>query len=272
LGILLVSCSTSTPNKSNIAAMDAAAFAGPQLTAKLVMREHANVYLQWKNKAIAPGGNFIEAAFNNPQNEFFVLGACEMDVTELEHSDLAPDTTFIYRIHPFFGYPSAAVGIQTSNTNQWVSKPFVRVKDDHSPTPSPDREGPLQDLPGSNTNLLERFSVRAMGTMARAVPSDLSASLCSAISVDLRWKNHAKDEDGYLVEVSTNQDKGFLPCAVLPPATTSFRKAGLSPETMYYFRVLAFFYGKPSNLAVVHTPVETILTGTNSRKAQPVEN
>jgi len=41
---------------------------------------------------------------------------------------------------------------------------------------------------------------------------------------------------------------------------------------MYYFRVLAFFYGKPSNLAAVHTPVETILTGTNFPKAQPAEN
>jgi hypothetical protein len=56
------------------------------------------------------------------------------------------------------------------------------------------------------------------------------------------------------VETAASERSSFQIAAVLPPSTTSFRKAGLRAEARYAFRVRAFFYGPASNLASATTP------------------
>jgi hypothetical protein len=88
-------------------------------------------------------------------------------------------------------------------------------------------------------------SLRKITTFAMATPSDLTTTLSSPTSIDLRWRDHSLDEDGFLLEISASNGD-FVPCALLPPNTTSFRKTELPSETKCYFRIRSFFYGKPS--------------------------
>jgi len=78
--------------------------------------------------------------------------------------------------------------------------------------------------------------------------------MASASSVDLRWEDRADDEDGYLVEMATDRDKAATICALLPPDSTSFKKARLPPATDCNFRVRAFFYGEPSQPVFFSVP------------------
>jgi hypothetical protein len=79
-------------------------------------------------------------------------------------------------------------------------------------------------------------------------------TLSSPTSADLSWPPRAANEDGCLVELSARPDRDFVVCALLPPGATSFRKASLPPNTTCYFRVRAFGFGEPSDVAHVTSP------------------
>jgi hypothetical protein len=228
LMIHLAGCSTSNGKSGGTKA----AFAPPSLLT--ATRTNGNsIILHWKNNATAAGGVWVEYA--QPDDAWFKLDAfpSDEDTTSFVHADLAPQTVYIYHILPFFGQPTRPVEITTgiaSSTN---------LTDLGS--------GPIDSTNGiPSGERIPKYSIRKMGTWAMATPTDLTASLSSPTSVDLHWKNHASAEDGYFLEASRHPDREFVPCALLPAKATSFRKAGLPPETKCYFRVRAFFYGKPS--------------------------
>jgi hypothetical protein len=227
-------------------AISAAAFAGEtrevtfaspsELTAMLA--DHLNVDLHWKNNATAAGGGWIE--FTTPGDDFIKLDAVWPDKTTFRHPDVAPETKFIYRVRPFFGKPSKAVAVSTGSA---PSKP------------STEEEGPM-DEPGktTSTDVTHQKSIRSIASFEDASADQVTATLSSPTSAIIRWKDRALDEDGYLLEVSAYPEKDFKICALLPANTTSFRKIQLPPNMKCYFRVRAFFYGEPSNLASVSTP------------------
>ncbi len=212
------------------------AFASPtQLTAMLT---NGNVVLHWKNNSTADGGNWVE--FATPGSDFVQLDVFMSDAssTTFVHPRVAPQTTFIYQIHPFFGKATAPIEISTG-----------------SPTtnaPSLD-EGPIASTNEIISGKTKTFSIRSLKTFAKAAPTDFTATLSSPTSVDLRWKDNASDEDGYFLEIASSATGKFYPCALLSADTTSFRKTGLPPNTKCFFRVRAYFYGKPSETASVNT-------------------
>jgi hypothetical protein len=212
-------------------------FASPsELTAMLA--DHLNVELHWKNNATAAGGGWIE--FTTPGDDFIKLDAVWPDKTTFRHPDVVPETKFIYRVRPFFGKPSKAVAVATGSA---TSKP------------STEEEGPL-DEPGktASTDVAHQKSIRSMASFEDASADQVTATLSSPTSAIIRWEDRASDEDGYLLEVSADPEKDFKICALLPANTTSFRKIQLPPNMKCYFRVRAFFYGEPSNIASVNTP------------------
>lgn len=230
-------CSTTSLNKPN---QSATAFASPsQLTATLTNGD--NVVLHWRNNATAEGGNWVE--FATPGSEYTKLEVYMSDAmgTSFAHPRVAPQTTFIYHIQPFFGRAAGPVEITTG-------------------VPTAGDMPVLGDGPIASTNEISsagansKYSIRDLKTFAKAAPIDFTATLSSPTSVDLRWKDCTDDEDGYLLEVRPQAKSGFSLCAILPPDTTSFRKTGLSPQTKYDFRVRAYFYGKPSDPASAVTP------------------
>jgi hypothetical protein len=225
-------CATTNSTK------DVMAFASPtQLTATLTNGN--NIILRWKNNSTAEGGNWVE--FATPGSEYVQLVAFMSDAigTTFVHLRLAPQTTFIYRIHPFFGKAAGPLEITTG------------ISTNNSPMLG---EGPIastNEISFGRTN--SQYSIRSLNTFAKAAPADFTGTLSSPTSVDLHWKDCASDEDGYLLEISAESDGGFAPCALLSPNARSFRKTGLPPRTRCYFRVRAFFYGKSSDSASATT-------------------
>jgi hypothetical protein len=208
-------------------------FAAPtQLTATYT---NGNVELHWKNNATAPGGAWIE--FTTPGDDYTKLEAAWPNVNAYLHPDVAPESKLIYRIHPFYGQPSAETTITTG-------KAPADAKNN-------DEEGPLPPL--EHETAVEQKPIHDLATFAAAAPDGLTGKLFSPTTVDLRWNDRATGEDGYLVEIAGPEDKDFKICALLPANATSFRKTQLAAETKCRFRVRAFFYGDSSNLATVTT-------------------
>jgi hypothetical protein len=247
--LALASCSTASSEDSRVAVTkevenshaavaNEAAFAAPtQLVATLT--EPDTIALIWKNNATEAGGYFVEFR-TNPDEDFTLLDAVWADTNTFRHMDLAPETDFSYRIRPFFGGVSNVVEITTGKA---LSKEEAYLEE----------EGPLVEGVSDSKGAIKKKSIRTTLTAKEAVPANLTIAPSSMTNVVLRWQDHAKDEDGYLVEVLLDSKKGFEICALLPPDTTSFRKVGLHPQTKFYFRVRAYFYGKPSNLATARS-------------------
>lgn len=216
----------------------ATAFAAPSdVTAVLV--DDAHVDLKWKNRATAPGGVFIE--FNlGQEEEFSLLAIAPPEAVTFRHPDVARDTRFNFRIRPFFGGTSNHVEIKSGDAPQEPVRGEI--------------DGPLPERPEKSDPTLAPKSLRTLETISEASPAELSATLPSPTTVDLRWRDRASDEDGYLVEFSEDGGKNWIVCALLPANAKSFRKTMLPGNTKLTFAVRAFFHGQSSRVASIDIP------------------
>jgi len=212
----LTGCSTPPPNET--------AFAAPsQLTATLAGPR--DIDLKWKINASDAAGYFVEYQ-PEADEQFIIITALPPNATTYRHSHLLPRTRFVYRIVPFFGPASNIAEIKTEKAEALrhpnaSEKPETKIKK----------------------------SVRDTKTFAAAAPTDLQATFIPPSGVTLTWEDHASDADGYLVEIKPEWSHDFKVSAFLPPGTTTLTSYGLPPGTKFTFRVRAFFYGQPSNLA-----------------------
>ncbi|MBI2361172.1 MAG: right-handed parallel beta-helix repeat-containing protein [Deltaproteobacteria bacterium] len=81
-----------------------------------------------------------------------------------------------------------------------------------------------------------------------SAPADLAATAVSSSQIDLRWADTSEDEDGFLVEQSTD-GISFVRIAVLGENATRFSITNLAPATSYTFRVAAFKAEEPPVLS-----------------------
>ena len=86
-------------------------------------------------------------------------------------------------------------------------------------------------------------------------PSNLNVTNQELESLSFSWTDNADNEQGYIVELSTD-NKTFAELARLEANTTSYVATGLTKETNYYFRVKA--YGENG----LESPYATIATET----------
>ncbi|WP_394841162.1 fibronectin type III domain-containing protein [Pendulispora brunnea] len=190
-----------------------------------------NVLLRWENHATAPGGYFVEFR-TDPNDAFTMIDAVWADAQtrtqQFAHEDAARDTVFSYRVRPFFGATSAAAVLTTG------AGVDAGAHEEEGPLAEPSPTGAVASL-------------RDARAMVEAAPAELSATLASPTTAVLRWKDRARDEDGYLLEMAPADSSAFQICALLPPNTTSFRKVKLPPHTKMQFRARAYFLGTPSN-------------------------
>jgi hypothetical protein len=211
-------------------------FAAPgQLNARL---DGDDVTLTWTSHGRAPGGTWVEMA--TPGSDFVKLGVAWPDAPRFRHEDVAPATTFVYRLRPFFGQPSPIVAVSgAAGTGPELA------------------EGPFEAPRGTGS-----ASLRA--SLPRAAPAEVSGRWTPPDAVELRWTDRAGDEDGYLVEVAA-ADGPFQVCALLPADSTSFRKVDLAAGTTWRFRVRAFFYGAPgASLSVTTRPELSALPNSSA--------
>ena len=86
-------------------------------------------------------------------------------------------------------------------------------------------------------------------------PSNLNVTNQELESLSFSWTDNADNEQGYIVEISTD-NKTFTELARLEANTTSYVATGLTKETDYYFRVKAYGEGG------LESPYATIATET----------
>ena len=196
-----------------------------ELTATLT--DPVNIDLKWKCHIPDVAGYFID--FNmGADTRFRILDIVLAEVTTYRHPRLMPDTRFAYRLRPFFGKASPAVSFASGDAPDEASG-------------NGGVEPGLAPAGEAGTNFL-----RNPLTADRAAPSGLTATRVGPRIVDLKWKDNAKDEDGYLLEISCGSDHDFRVFALQETNTVSFRASLLPPNTKCYFRVRAFYCGGPS--------------------------
>jgi len=240
--ILLVSgwagCSTG-PASRDIKTTDAKAFAAPtKLTATLA--SPIDIDLRWKDNATAEAGYFVEYS-PNADKDYVIIEALPPNSTKYRHAHLLPQTRFVFRVRPFFGPVSNTAEITTG------------------------KEGPQQDPDPALTNAPPSIpedakkSIRTMATFNQAAPTDLQATLIPPAGVILKWKNHAKDADGYLLEIKPAWGSEFKPSSFLETDSQVLVTYGFPFESKFTFRVRPFFYGQPTNLAEQTTGLDPTL-------------
>jgi hypothetical protein len=214
-----------------LAAAPAVASGQPELTA--AFRNPISVDLKWKSGDAAVQGHLVEYT-SSLAEDFVILGIVPKEITTFQHPDLAPQTKYFYRLRPFLGEASPAVTITTGKASQM---PDAGVLGDGEP---------VLDATDAAT-VAKKRSLRDPATAAVATPADLTATAPFPLSVTLRWRDRANDEEGYLIEAA-GPTEAFHVIAFFPADTVGFTIPSLPPETECRFRVRAFFYGPSSNV------------------------
>jgi fibronectin type 3 domain-containing protein len=94
------------------------------------------------------------------------------------------------------------------------------------------------------------------GSSSPAAPSGLSATAASSSQIDLAWADNAANEDGFLIERSTDGTT-FTQIAAVGVNVTTYSDAGLAAGATYHYRVRAYNgtgNSAYSNIATATTP------------------
>ncbi|TMR22917.1 fibronectin type III domain-containing protein [Nonomuraea turkmeniaca] len=186
-----------------------------------------DVELRWTAGDPAAAGHVLEFA-TEPQGRYTILAFLPEDQTAYTHPDLIPNTTFFYRLRPYYGHASAPVEVTLG------SGPY--------PEPEPDWSRP-RTIPGGPRGGLPA------GTEA-AAPADLKATVTQADGVAFGWTDRAADEEGHLLENRPAGRPDYRVVAALDPDVNAVGLITLPEERQASYRVRAFRYGPHSN--VVH--------------------
>jgi hypothetical protein len=76
-----------------------------------------------------------------------------------------------------------------------------------------------------------------------AAPSNLTATATSTSRIALAWTDNAYNEDGFKIERKTGATGTYTSIATVGANVTSYSNTGLTPETTYYYRILAYNAG-----------------------------
>jgi hypothetical protein len=225
----LAGCSTACSAAPPKHAADATS--ATRLAATLV--SPTDITLAWKDNEPDVAGRAVEFA-TEPNGQYTVLQFVPPSQSTFEHRDLMPDTTFYYRVRPVFGPASRSVEVtlppgaldETSQDDQEWAKPRA------------DSRGPVPEE-----------TIRNGSTAEAAAPTDLTATIMDANGIKFTWTDHARDEEGYLLEVRPEGSADYGVAAVLDPNITSVGMVTLPNEKKASYRVRAFYYGESSNVA-----------------------
>lgn len=206
--------------------------AGIRLDAALVTP--VDVTLTWHDDGPAAAGHVVEYA-TQQDGPYTTLGFVPPALTSYRHQDLMPHTTFYYRVRPYYGPASGSVDV-TLPPGAYDDAAHADDQAWAAPTTDPGRNRATQPI-------------RRPATATSGAPTDLSAIVMNDNGVRLTWVDHARDEDGYLLEIKAADATDFQVVQVMDPRVNSCGVATLPDEKQAVYRVRAFYYGDPSTLA-----------------------
>jgi hypothetical protein len=213
VALLLLAAACSAPRQTPV-----------HLTATLV--SPTDITLRWEGREPDAAGHVLEFA-TEPQGPYTILGFLPPEQSTYTHPDLIPRTPFYYRLRPYYGQASAPVDVALG------AGPHAK--------PEPGWSAP-RTIPGGPKGARP---VRSEG----AAPSDLRAIVTQADGVAFRWTDRTSDEEGFLLEDRPSGRPDFRVVAALDPDVNAFGLVTLPEESRASYRVRAFRYGQPSNVA-----------------------
>ena len=78
------------------------------------------------------------------------------------------------------------------------------------------------------------------GTSSLPAPSGLTATAINSRQINLSWKDHSNDEEGFKIERKAGATGNYAVKAIVGANVTSYADTGLVGETNYFYRVRAF--------------------------------
>jgi hypothetical protein len=203
----------------------------PRMTLTATLDSPTDITLRWNGLDPGAAGRAVEFA-TEPGGPYTILQFLPPGRATFTHPDLMPRTPFYYRLRPFYGPTSAAVNVtlpagdfseqDQRNDHEWAEP--RTLSGDSGPS----------------------HSVRTPA----AAPTGLKATVMHANGIRLTWQDHARGEEGYLIELRPDGDPDFRVAAVAGPGIESIGLITLPDEKKSTVRVRAYYYGEQSN--VVH--------------------
>jgi len=92
---------------------------------------------------------------------------------------------------------------------------------------------------GGNSTYSTSASATTAAATTPAAPTNLVGTATTSRRIDLQWVHNAGDETGFRVEQSTNGTT-FVQVATVAAGVTTYRHNGLTPNTLYFYRVRAY--------------------------------
>ena len=195
-----------------------------------------SVKLDWQGSEPGAAGYAVEFA-TDPAGTWTVLQFVPAGQNTYTHPDLMPQTTFYYRLRPYFGPTSAPVEVNLPPGDF----------DENAQQGDQDWAKPHTVAGGA----VAKQPVRS--NAAGAAPTDLTATVKDANGIQFTWTDHASDEEGYLLEVRPAASPAFTVADVLDPDVNSCGLVTLPNEKHSWYRVRPFYYGAQSD--VVHESI-----------------
>ncbi|MFH1023989.1 MAG: M6 family metalloprotease domain-containing protein [Planctomycetota bacterium] len=94
-------------------------------------------------------------------------------------------------------------------------------------------------IPASAAVMNVEFRVKNDPTAPPAPPSSLKATTVSDTGISLSWADNALDEDGFIIERGPD-GSSFMEAARVGPNVKTYADTGLTPSTIYHYRVRAW--------------------------------
>jgi hypothetical protein len=197
------------------------------------MTSPVDIQLTWSGADPSAAGRIVEfaTAADGPWTTLQFMPLAQSSYT---HPSLMPQTSFYYRLRPYYGPASDPVT---------VTVPGGSTGNDAKDWPAP------ATLPGGPS---VTHSIHAAAS-SDAAPTDLKAKVLQSNGILLTWTDNASDEEGYLVEDKPSGAASYNVVAVLDKNINSFALITLPNEDTASYRVRAYYYGPSSNVVMRKT-------------------
>jgi len=215
-----------------LTACSAAASPAAGTTLAATMTSPVDIRLTWTGADPAAAGRIVEFA-TAPDGPWTTLQFMSLAQASYIHPSLMPQTSFYYRLRPYYGPASNAVS---------VTVPGGSAGNDAKDWPAP------ATLPGGPA---VTHSIRSGSS--DAAPTGLKAKVLQSNGIQLTWTDNASDEEGYLVEDKPAGAPDYQVVAVLDKNINSFALITLPDEDTASYRVRAYYYGPSSNVVMRKT-------------------
>jgi hypothetical protein len=234
-----------------------------RLTASMI--SPVDIALEWHDPATDVAGHILEYTNHPETQEYVPLGFFPPAQTTFTHPRLIPETTFYYRVRPYYG--PASNPVEVSLPKELSAEAYAAAY----ALPEDYQWAPPATLPESSNVI--KTSIRNTATSADAAPSNLQAELAThtVSGFKLTWTDRSTDEQGFLLETRRAGGSEFLVCALVEPDINSFGWAFEPPEKNGSFRIRAYYYGEPSNVVMLLTGKDPSMTVAPEKIPQPTQ-